>query len=1371
MTETGAGGPEQAARMSCPVVGIGASAGGLDAFTRLLRALPSKVGAAIVVLQHLDPEHESVLPDILSRETAMPVHVATNGTRVERDAVYVMPPNVGMSISDGVLVLEKREKAPARVLPIDVFLSSLADECADMSMGIVLSGTGMDGAHGLAAIREAGGVTLAQDPATAEYDGMPRAAIEAGVVDEALSPEAIAERVVRFGAHHASLERKSAETGEDQVDEESFRKILAIVLKATGLDLTHYRRTTLLRRIRRRMLLENIDTMSQYLDRLQEQPTEVQALYRDVLVNMTEFFRDAEALQALQREVFPELVKRKAAGAVRIWVPGCSKGQEAYSILISLVEFLDSAIQRPEIQMFATDVNERDIEVARAGVYPESSVSRVSPERLARFFTQVPGGYRIDRTIREMCVFAVHDVTKDPPFSKLDLVSFRNVLIYMERPLQARVLQVLHYALEPGGFLMLGTSETIGPATGLFDEVDKKQRLYVRKPGAAKLPAPLKLTSPTLAAPFPATAGNLAFDLFGEVDKIVQEGYQPAGMLLNADLDVLQFRGNMAPFLQPAEGAPEFRLSRLLPPALSPMVEAAVREAGKTKGPAKRHGVLSEPGGSRRRVDVEALPIDSPTGESYYLVLLRERPHEPVRRAAGGGSVAAAAETESDLRRQLDDTREQLESVVSERESANSDLRAVSERFQASNEELRTINEEFQTAQEELQSTNEELTTLNEELRNRNTELGRLNDDLTNVIEGVKIPILILDRALRIRRVTPEVEAVANILPTDEGRPITDFTLKVEIEGLVDKLREVAEGRGPSATQVRSTDGRWFSLRLRPYLTTEGVIDGVVAAFVDIDELKRSEQAAHVARAHAEAVFASVREPLLTLRPDLTVLAANDAFYETFHVDPGQSIGRPIFALGEGQWDLPELRTLLQDTLTGDKEFAELQIERTFPEIGKRVMVLAARRVREEGAEPSTLLAIEDRTAILRRERLTEALNRVSAKLGSTLEFDEILGQVLEEATTALGAEAGAVVFKEEDQWVVKRVHGLPPEMPGRILGDLRALPFARAARSSGPLLLADQAEVTRFLALLGVSMATGSVLVVPLFRRGELVGFISFGFSRQPLVLSPADEDFSRRLGDLISVASENAWLYGTQREIASTLQQALQTVPSRIPGLEIGSLYQSATAEASVGGDFYDVYELEGGRVGLLLGDVSGKGIRAATLTALVKNTTRAFAYEDDSPAIVASKTSAVLLKTTSRSTFVTFVFCILDVASGKLIYCSAGHTQSLIKRADGTVELLRTQSPMAGGFDFDSFEESETSLAPADILVLYSDGVTEARRRGELYGEERLRTLLRDTEGTTAEAIPQMIFNAVKKYANGVLADDVAILAVSRQDVGEG
>lgn len=1309
-----------------------------------------------------------MLPDILGRSSKMPVIEAADGTTLQPDHVYVMPPNTTMRIKDGHLVLKRRPKTSGPVLPIDAFFESLSEERGRLSIGVVLSGTGTDGMHGLAAIRSSGGLTYAEEPASAEYDGMPRAAIEAGVVDAVLDGEGIAGELVRLGS---KVRGGESQAGEAAHDEDALQEILALVRRTTGLDLTRYRRTTLLRRITRRMLLEGSDSMSAYLATLDGDPAKVQALYRDVLVNMTQFFRDPAVLEALSREVLPTIVQRKdPSKPIRIWVPGCSKGQEAYSILMVVVESLEQAAQAMEVQMFASDVNEEDITFARAGVYPDGIARDVSAERLARFFVKVPGGYQVTRAIREMCVFATHDITQDPPFSKLDLISFRNVLIYMERPLQEHVLKVLHYALVPGGFLVLGTSESVGADSARFEVADKKNKIFTRNPGPARL---LPRTSPFTDRQAPARSVESAavadggFDVLGEADKVVQGGYQPTGLVLSPDLSVLQFRGNVGLYLTPAEGPPDTKLSRLVPAGLAAAIEGAVREVDRSGATARRSAVMHRDG-SETEVDVEVVPISQPGGSLYYLALLSDRPRrdsKAARKAEKPGGPVDVSDDLAVLMRERDEAREQLEEFFSERESAGTDLRAVSEKLQSSNEELRTINEEFQTAQEELQSTNEELTTLNDELRNRNAELVQLADDLSNVIEGVEIPILILSRDLRIRRFTPESLAIVSLVPDDVGRPLTDLRLKVDVQDLKECVLDVLDSGTPYIRDVRGDDGRWHSMRIRPYRTGDGTTDGVVIAFIDVHELKHSQRAAEFAREHAEAVVETIRQPLVTLEPDLTVAEANRAFYEVFGTAPEETIGERFFELGDGNWDIPELRQGVDVILSGGDEFGEIDVDRSFAGLGRRILRISGRLVREDVGTRAILLAIDDVTVANRRQALTTALNDIGITLASSMNFDDIIQQVLKESSEALGAESAALLLRQDTEWVMKGVYGLLGDLVGKPLAEEDFPIAAHAFRAGAPLLLSDLSAAARFVESLGIDPEHRAVLLVPILFHDKPIGSLSFHFHRPELFFTEAEDDFARRLATTMAFALESADLYAVQSEIAETLQGALLTLPRKLPGIDFGYLYRSAAKAAAVGGDFYDIFELADGRVGILIGDVSGKGVKAATLTALVKNTIRALAYEETSPARVMTKANEVILRATSASMFVTLLFAVIDTSDGAVVYCSAGHTTGLIRKEDGNVELLDEQSALVGAFEVTGFTDGETRLAEGDLLVVYTDGVTEARRDGALFGQERLVSTVKSLQTANAKVLPREIFKVVQDYAQGKLADDVAIIAVAR------
>ena len=1323
---------------------------------------------AFAHIQHLDPEHESLLAEILQRASKMPIAEVTDGMRVEADRVYVMPPNVTMVVDRGALRLSPRSSRPAKTLPIDRFFRSLASECQGRAVGVVLSGTGADGAQGLAAIKDAGGLTFAQDPASAGYDGMPRAAIEAGVADTVADPERIAERLVDLAPQLGKAEPVRPPDAA-QLDERSLGAILAVVRSATGLDLTHYRRTTLVRRISRRMLLGGFETAEDYLLGLRASEVEVEALYRDILVNVTEFFREPKALDALQQEAYPAILERKGPDTTfRLWVPGCSKGQEAYSIVISLVEFLEAASVRPSVQMFATDVSAADIGYARAGSYPASIEDKVSPERLARFFRQVPGGYMVDQAIREMCVFAVHDVTKDPPFSKLDVVSFRNVLIYMERPLQRRVLQVLHYALDPGGFLLLGSSETTGGESGLFSVADKRHRLYVRKPGPARLT--LVESWPRVGElPGSALEGAQPFSILQEAERVVLDAFAPPGLLVNADLEVLQFRGNVTPFLHPAEGPPELTLTKMITPGVASSAQAAILESAETGKRARRAGFVTAADGARREVEVEAVPIVAPTGEKYHLVLFEDRSTAPPAPDGQGTarrtSHARSAEV-ADLHAQLDETRRNLEAVAVEKEATNRQLRIAGEKLQTSNEELRTINEEFQTAQEELQSTNEELTTLNDELRSRNGELLRLNDDLDNVIQGVEIPILILDGDLRIRRFTPQVDLIVSIVSTDVGRPVTDFTFKIGVPDLPGAVGKVLRTLVPSQTDVKDADGHWYSMRIRPYRTGEDSVDGIVVAFIDIDALKRASRAAQLAQAHAEAVVETVREPLLTLDPTLSVRDANRAYYQTFDTTPEETIGTDLFELGNGHWDVPPLRTLLEQVIPADQQIAGLEVEQDYPGIGTRTMVLNARKVREAGGSGSILLSMEDITVAKRQTRLSAALNTISLKMASSMDLDHVLEGVLAQSAEALGTDSGLIVLKQDGSWVVKSAFGqLPENLVGQVLDEAQVPVSVLAAHEGEPVLLSDLLLDGRFSGSIGVGLHLRSVMVVPLMLRQETIGSLSFHYVSSDRGFSETDVDFAKKLAALVSLALENVQLYSTQRLIANTLQTALLTPPRKVPGVDFGYLYRSATETASVGGDLYDLFELSDRCVGVLIGDVSGKGVEAATLAGLIKNTIRALSYGSDSPAAVMAKTNEVVYRSTSASVFVTLLLCFLDTESGRLVYCSAGHVPGMVKRAGGGVEVMHVGSPLAGAFSDLEYTDGETSIGKGDVLVLCTDGVTEARRGKELLGEDRLVGIVKGLGRLPAAEMAQVVFTEVLDFAEGRLSDDVAIISLGR------
>jgi two-component system, chemotaxis family, CheB/CheR fusion protein len=842
-----------------PVVGVGASAGGLEAFTQLLRALPEDTGMAFVFVQHLDPTHETVLTDLLSKATRMPTSQVEDGTPVQPDHVYVIPPNHSLTISGGILHLGSRHKTQGRHLPIDTFLASLADDQGARAIGVILSGTGSDGVVGLRAIKSAGGVTFAQDERSAQHAGMPHSAVVAGAVDLVLPAADIAAELARI-ARHPYVEAPTPSPNDVDSDPEptGLREIFGILRSVTGTDFRGYKPATVRRRVARRMLLQRIETFEGYARHLRQHPAEVQALHADLFVTVTRYFRDPDVFQALARTVFPGLMKDRPRNTpIRIWTPGCATGEEAYSILIALTEFLEatsSGAGDVAIQLFATDANAASIARARAGRYPESIALDVSPERLRRFFTKVDGHYQVIKSLRDAAVFAVHNVVTDPPFSRLDLLTCRNVLIYLGPDLQRRVLPMFHYALKPAGFLLLGNAETPGTVSDLFTPVDKTHRIYGRRPGPPRAAVGTLVergqstadapTEPAEKEPAPRET-----ELHREAERILLAKYAPAGVIVNGDLQVLHVLGRTGPYLEMPSGAASFNLLKMLREGLLVDVRAAVQRARATGAPAHKGGAQMRRNGGLVRVDISVIPLSPSharsTATGAFLVLFEDSPPRAASgrtRPVGRMKLPGQERTLQTLRTEMESTKEYLQAIINEREAANEELQSASEELQSTNEELQSTNEELETSKEELQSVNEELGTVNDELQARNTELSRLNSDLANILSSVTIPIVIVGPDLRIRRFTGMANRVLNVVPTDVGRSILDIRWKIALQDVEQVLGGVMGTLAPWEREVQDQDGHWFSVRVLPYRGINNEIDGAVMAFIDIDARRQLER-------------------------------------------------------------------------------------------------------------------------------------------------------------------------------------------------------------------------------------------------------------------------------------------------------------------------------------------------------------------------------------------------------------------------------------------------------------------------------------------------------------------------------------------------
>jgi len=841
-------------RLRFPVVGIGASAGGLEACTALLKALPANSGMAFVVIQHLDPHHQSLLRELLSRTTRMTVTQVEDGVALEAQHVYVIPPNRDVTLRRGALRLLSRQET-GKHMPIDRFLMSLAADQAGGAIGIILSGTGSDGTAGLEAIKAGGGVAFAQDPKSAAYPGMPESAIAAGRVDFVLPPAEMAQELLRLARSPAPGEEPEPVEGA-----ESFGRILQALRSATGIDFSLYKTGTLRRRLARRMAGQKMESLERYASHLEQNRAEAQALGQDILIHVTSFFREPEAFAALRRNVFPKLLPGGSQGEpIRIWVPGCSTGEEVYSIAIALLEFLDKRANDTRCQIFATDISTSALDRARLGTYSEAAVAGVSPKRLARFFAKVGANYRIDKSVRDRCVFARHDLGQDPPFSRLDLISCRNVLIYMGPILQKRVLSIFHYALRPNGFLVLGESETVGPSARLFSLVDRKDKIFSPNPVPAAVPSGLTVRDrgETPARERARVETDAPPALQKAVERLVWQRRELAALVVDADLQVIHFQGHTGPYLQPATGAASLHLFKLVRQGLVLDLRAALHRAKKEKAPVRREGIRLDHEGGFEMVDVEVVPVDGRAKWPDFLILIEQAG----RKGSAKPSRVREAEQFAVLSHELASTREQLQSIIESQEATN---------------------EELETAKEELQSSNEELTTLNEELQNRNAELGQLADDLGNLLVGVDIPIVILGADRRIRRFTPAAEKLLNLIPGDVGRPISDLKPNIDAPELDRLISEVIDQARPVERDVQGRDGRWYSLRMRPHTTAGNRPGGVLMALLDIDVMKRGLEMVRLSRDEAVAER-DLSETLLDLSGALIVVRNRDGSITGFN--------------------------------------------------------------------------------------------------------------------------------------------------------------------------------------------------------------------------------------------------------------------------------------------------------------------------------------------------------------------------------------------------------------------------------------------------------------------------------------------------------
>ncbi|MDO8282564.1 MAG: chemotaxis protein CheB [Thermodesulfovibrionia bacterium] len=950
------------------IVGIGASAGGLEAFEQFFTNMPSDSGMAFVLIPHLAPEHKSLMAELLQRNTKMVVLQAEDGMKADPNCVYIIPPDRDMAILEGTLrLLEPVERRGLRH-PIDFFFRTLADDQGEKAVCIVLSGTGTEGALGLRAVKGKGGLVIVQDPKTTRYDGMPASSIATGLVDYILPPDKMPGQLMSYISHAYPHPPKPEAKAESKFSEPLY-KIFVLIRNHTGHDFSLYKQNTILRRIEKRMAILQVESMADYVTYLRSNSHEIELLFSELLIRVTNFFRDREAFEMIKEKALPLLFKDRAPGQpVRIWIPACSTGEEAYSVAIIVQEYMSTLKEKYKVQIFATDIDREAIDMARTGLYPNSIAIDVSNERLNRFFIKKTSGYKIREEIRQMIVFAVQDIAKDPPFTQLHMISCRNVLIYFNAELQKKVIPMFHYSLKPGGILCLGTSETIGDHAGMFSTLHAKWKIFRAKGTEAIHASPFELS--TAAAPVRAAGPEAApvikkreeVNMGALAEKIIMYHHAPPFVIVNDKGDILYFYGKTNRYLEPHSGKASLNIIEMAHEDIRLDLRAALRKAVTLGKDITVDGLQVKANGGLHTINLEVRQPGPLQG--LLMIVFKEITLPKGQKAEKAIPPSLKMKRHvAELEHELSAAKEQLQTIIEELETTNQELRSTNEELQSSNEELQSTIEEMDTSKEELQSVNEELTTINAELQLKMDEASTANDDLNNLITGTQIATIFLDNCLRIKRFTPATVNVLNLVDTDVGRPIGDFSLKLDYPELKKDIENTLKMLTLNERVVRHHEGLWYMTRILPYRTTGNVIDGAVITFIDITAQKNAEEAQKDALAYAEGIVETVREPLIVLDEGLRVITANKSFYQTFKMSQSDVEKKRIYDLGNRQWDIPALRELLEKILPKNSQFEDFEVEHDFQDIGCKKMLLNASRIHEHGKQTQMiLLAIEDIT-------------------------------------------------------------------------------------------------------------------------------------------------------------------------------------------------------------------------------------------------------------------------------------------------------------------------------------------------------------------------------------------------------------------------
>ncbi len=1026
--------PQEAPRPApSRIVGIGASAGGVEAFSGLLKALPPNTGMAFVVLSHLSPTHRSELSRILAPLTRMPVRDAVDGEAVQSDHVYVLTPNRILTIAEGRLHLASRDGGVQRPTGIDRFLQSLAVDLGPRAVGVILSGTGSDGTAGLQAIKARGGTTFAEDPLLAAFEGMPRSAASSGAVDFVLPLAEIARSLAELAASAGASPESEATAPTvgappvlddgtsppmpdySEAEGEALEAIIRILQEATGVDFHHYKRPSLARRVRHRVDELGLVDFAAYLPRLRQDPGEVAALLDTVLIQVTKFFREPATFAALQKSVIPSLLSgRTSARPLRAWVVGCATGQEAYSLAIAFLETEASLGLEGLVRVFASDLSDSGLAKARLGQYSREETDGLSPERLQRFFTPVDHGFQVSKRLRDICVFARHDITRDPPFAQLDLVLCSNVLIYFDQILQQRVLQNAHYALKPTGYLALGPAETTIGAEGLFTALDRKQKIYLRRHAPSRPHvSPARTGDPRLGAGRPASPAVPPLqwstaELQRAAEQVFFAEFPAASVIVNPELEVLHFQGPTAPYLEAPTGGPTMQLLRLAHPDLRLPLGRMLRRAKRDRAAVRQRGIPMKAEGKARTVSLSVLPVSLDDAEAQHFLVVFDRSEG--RDAPGGGraqgaAAGAGAGSEADARvpeleTELAENKEYFEAIVDQQDATHAELQAAYEASLSINEEYQSTNEELESAKEEMQSLNEEMVTTNEQLHQRHAELQARTAEVSSLLESVDMPMLLLTRNLRLRAFNSRAAGELHLSQALVGRGLPGAHVPVSLLELQDLVDGALRDNDVQEREIQDARGTWLALRVWP--VHPGSEGGTVAvALLDISKLKSDVAEAAAGRAYSEAVVEAVMQPLVALDDEHRMLHANSAFHLTFQTAAAAIAGQRIAELGDGEWGGPELEAFLQRARQANQSPRGPEITVDSKRLGRRTFQLSAGPIAQPGqSEARLLVAIEDITV----RKLAEAaameasrMQAVSALAGG------VAHEINNQMTTVLG--------------------------------------------------------------------------------------------------------------------------------------------------------------------------------------------------------------------------------------------------------------------------------------------------------------------------------------------------------------------------------